>query len=128
MGLSKHDSHIFAFALSQIPFDQIMDCDIVEPAGNTCICIVNTLHYVHVDTASSPRQNGEHELTIVGLQNPVGFKKVVWAMKRASLPATSRNALDRGLEAVAPDEGSNPSTSEDVTTLLRDIRDDATTQ
>lgn len=79
---------------------------------------MNTLHHVHVDTASSP-QNGQHEVTIAGLQNPQAFKKLVWAMKRAALPP-QRNTLERGLEAAAENHGS----SEDVATLLRDIRDE----
>jgi hypothetical protein len=97
----------------------------VEPAGNTCLCIVNTLHQVHVDTASSsPSQNNcQHDLTIAGLHNPQAFKKLVWAMKRANnvVPSAPRGntVLDRGLTAAE----TNPS-SEDVATLLRDIRDE----
>jgi hypothetical protein len=99
----------------------------VEPAGNTCLCIVNTLHQVHVDTASSsPSQNsGQHDLTIAGLHSPQAFKKLVWAMKRANnvVPSAPRGntVLDRGLAAAAE---TNPSSSEDVATLLRDIRDE----
>jgi hypothetical protein len=98
----------------------------VEPAGNTCLCIVNTLHQVHVDTASSsPSQNNcQHDLTIAGLHNPQAFKKLVWAMKRANnvVPSAPRGntVLDRGLAAAE----TNPSSSEDVATLLRDIRDE----
>jgi hypothetical protein len=96
----------------------------VEPAGNTCLCIVNTLHQVHVDTASSsPSQNNcQHDLTIAGLHNPQAFKKLVLAMKRANnVPSAPRGntVLDRGLDAAE----TNPS-SEDVATLLRDIRDE----
>lgn len=63
-----------------IPFDHITDCSIEEPAGNTCLWIPNTLHTVKIDTASS--EKSQHELTIVGLKDPVAFKRLVWAMKR----------------------------------------------
>jgi hypothetical protein len=114
----------------QIPFDQITDCDIVEPAGNTCLCIVNVLHQVHVDTASSsPSQtSGQHDLTISGLQNPQAFKKLVWAMKREAngrRPAPqSGNVLDRGLAAVNAAGNDDNASSDDVAALLRDIRDE----
>lgn len=70
-----------------IPFDKITDCDIIEPAGATCCCIDNVLSSVSVDTASSGQINPEsgrkmHELSLVGLKDPMGFKKLVWSMKR----------------------------------------------
>jgi hypothetical protein len=91
------------------------------------MCIVNVLHQVHVDTASSsPSQtSGQHDLTISGLQNPQAFKKLVWAMKRETngrRPAPRGNVLDRGLAAVN-DNDDNAST-DDVAALLRDIRDE----
>ena len=66
-----------------VPFDKITDCDIVEPAGNSCLCIPNILMDVHVDTASSGSDGKPHELVLSGLKDAHGFKKLVWAMKRA---------------------------------------------
>ena len=42
----------------------------------------NTLHVVNVDTASGNRDEGGHELSLVGLVAPEEFKKDVWQMKR----------------------------------------------
>jgi hypothetical protein len=96
----------------------ITDCDIVEPAGNTCICIPQTLYSVHLKTASSDRNR--NELNIQGLKDPHSFKKLVWAMKRA----TTGGATSSLLEAFTMvDRGSNNNTDE-VATLLREIRDE----
>merc|ERR1712154_44572 len=57
-----------------VPFDKITDCDIEEPAGNSCFCVKNVLATVNVDTASSGQ--GERELKISGLKDPHGFKKL----------------------------------------------------
>jgi hypothetical protein len=100
-----------------VPFDKITDCDIEEPAGNTCICITNVLSTVNVDTASSGTE-GKKELKLAGLKDPHSFKKLVWAMKRAQqqgaspMTAASIPASDRGLEV------------EEVSSLLREIRDE----
>jgi len=105
----------------QVPFDKITDCDIVEPAGNTCFCVPNTLHTVHVDTASSDKER--HELTISGLRDPTAFKKLVWAMKREYHPAYAR--LPPAVDAVGRgDTKSDSGGSGDVATLLREIRDE----
>lgn len=42
-----------------VPFDKITDCDIEEPAGNTCIVIRNVLTTVNIDTASSGQRRSE---------------------------------------------------------------------
>jgi hypothetical protein len=106
-----------------VPFDKITDCDIGEPAGNTCLCIENVLTVVNVDTASSGTE-GRKELRISGLKDPHSFKKLVWAMKRSqrggmafaqSAPSALQMA-DRQLQQSGADE--------DVATLLRDIRDE----
>jgi hypothetical protein len=132
-----------------IPFDHITDCSIEEPAGNTCLWIPNTLHTVQIDTASSERS--QHELTIVGLKDPVAFKRLVWAMKRhyhpgrpdpmataataaaapASAVAVSNNnssnnaAMERALTSLAS-ASSSPSGDDPtvVAALLREIRDE----
>jgi hypothetical protein len=134
-----------------IPFDHITDCSIEEPAGNTCLWIPNTLHTVQIDTASS--EKSQHELTIVGLKDPVAFKRLVWAMKRhyhpgrpdpmatataaaaapASTVAASNNnnnnnnnaAMERALTSLA--SSSSTQSGEDpnvVAALLREIRDE----
>lgn len=102
---------------SQIPFDKITDCDLVEPAGNTCFWIQNTLHTVHIDTAST-RDGQAHELSLYGLKKPNEFKRLVWAMKRRFHPAVAQ--LPAALEMVNNRGG----TEEDVATLLREIRDE----
>jgi hypothetical protein len=91
-----------------IPFDKLTDCDIEEPAGSSgpvCCMVPNTLTIVNVDTASGargpPAQPGMslHELQLVGLKDPHGFKSVVWRMKRsggaaaAALGATGSPAV-----------------------------------
>ena len=109
-----------------VPFDKITDCDVEEPAGNTCLCVPNVLTTVNVDTASSGPE-GRKELKIAGLKDPHSFKKVVWAMKRAQggiavgLASSARapNALEMA-ERQLQQNGAN----EGVATLLRDIRDE----
>jgi hypothetical protein len=94
----------------------ITDCDIVEPAGNTCICIPQTLYSVHLKTASSDRNR--NELDIQGLKDPHSFKKLVWAMKRVTTGGAT-SSLPEALTIV--DRGSN---TDEVATLLREIRDE----
>ncbi len=89
-----------------VPFDKITDCDVVEPAGNSCLCVANILSIVNIDTASSGT-DGRKELRLAGLKNPHGFKKLVWAMKR------SQQAHSKGA-----------STNDEMTSLLREIRDE----
>lgn len=90
----------------------------MEAAGNTCFCVPNTLHSVHIDTANS--REGQHELTIDGLQNPQAFKKLVWAMKRQTAVPAAMGMLDRVVNA----SGGLNNDNGDVATLLRDIRDE----
>ena len=85
-----------------VPFDKITDCDVAEPAGNTCLCVRNVLAVVNVDTASSGN-DGRKELKLAGLKDPHGFKKLVWAMKRAQQKQTSNDSTE-------------------MTSLLREIR------
>ena len=93
-----------------VPFDKITDCDVEEPAGNSCLCIPNVLSIVNVDTASSGT-DGRKEIRLAGLKNPHGFKKLVWAMKRQQ--QRDRSSSDR----VATN-------NEEINTLLREIRDE----
>ena len=108
-----------------MPFDKITDCGVVEPAGNECLCIPRVLFKVRIDTASSSKD--QHELVLAGLKNPHEFKKLVWAMKRTQQQTTSTqqpNALEmmRSMPALA--EGGNAAIGEDITTLLKEIRDE----
>jgi len=99
-----------------VPFDKITDCDIEEPAGNSCFCVPNILFTVNVDTASSGTE-GRKELKLTGLKDPHSFKKLVWAMKRSqqgSAPAPANMEASRGAS----------SSSEEVASLLREIRDE----
>lgn len=117
-----------------VPYDKITDCDIEEPAGNTCLCIPNVLTTVNIDTASSGGPGNHKELKITGLKDPVGFKKLVWAMKRHNaangghglgqqpIMAESMHRGDGGSEA-----GHRPShgqEGESISLLLREIRDE----
>jgi hypothetical protein len=78
-----------------VPYDKMTDCDIEEPAGSSgccCYLVPNTLHVVHIDTASSGVVAVEgkaavqrHELTLRGLVDAEGFKRDVWAMKRGEV-------------------------------------------
>ena len=107
-----------------IPFDKITDCDITEAAGATCCCIDNVYSVVSVDTASSGNVNPDngarmHELTIAGLKDPLGFKKLVWSMKRATAAgggqvyaAPSLGMMDRGFG------------NDDTNQILKDIRNE----
>jgi hypothetical protein len=103
-----------------IPFDKITDCDIVEPAGNTCLIIENILSTVHVDTASSGSDGKKHELQIAGLRDPHSFKKLVWAMKRQQDGSTANGRAMSAMEMIV-----RGSTADDgVSSLLREIRDE----
>lgn len=102
-----------------VPFDKITDCDIEEPAGNSCFCVPNILTVVNVDTASSGAE-GEKELVLSGLKDPHTFKKLVWAMKRSQQQA--RGAAPTTANAVMADRGNN--NSDEMAGLLREIRDE----
>lgn len=112
-----------------VPFDKITDCDIVEPAGNECICIPRVLMKVIVDTASS--SGTKHDLAISGLKDPHAFKQLVWAMKRARRtadtsvpPATSSMLMERGTTTSSQQQGSSSADAAGVATLLQEIRDE----
>eukprot|EP00568_Trieres_chinensis_P004233 CAMPEP_0183297764 /NCGR_PEP_ID=MMETSP0160_2-20130417/4967_1 /TAXON_ID=2839 ORGANISM="Odontella Sinensis, Strain Grunow 1884" /NCGR_SAMPLE_ID=MMETSP0160_2 /ASSEMBLY_ACC=CAM_ASM_000250 /LENGTH=305 /DNA_ID=CAMNT_0025459649 /DNA_START=45 /DNA_END=962 /DNA_ORIENTATION=- len=120
-----------------VPYDKITDCDIEEPAGNTCICVKNVLATVNIDTASSGGPHQKHELQISGLKDPHGFKRLVWAMKRmnvghvSSLGASSAvppvaSSISRGGDNGAEGVGTNEinHTGDSVALLLREIRDE----
>jgi hypothetical protein len=106
-----------------VPFDKITDCDIEEPAGNSCICITNILTTVNVDTASSGNE-GRKELKIAGLKDPHSFKKLVWAMKRnqgMGLPLPNRAPASLAMADRHLQQGGS---DEDVACILKDIRDE----
>jgi hypothetical protein len=107
-----------------VPFDKITDCDIEEPAGNTCFCIPNILMKVNVDTASSGSQEHRHQLRITGLKDPYKFKKLVWAMKRANGNGGigSSNWKVPVVTSLEMTERKVDGNEESVATLLRDIR------
>lgn len=116
-------SHNNRYALPfAVPFDKITDCDVAEPAGNSCLCIENVLSTVNIDTASSG--HGRHELQICGLKDPHSFKKLVWAMKRNS--GCTRALLDSIPQALEKKKGNNDqvASAANVSTLLREIRDE----
>jgi hypothetical protein len=130
MGFGFHDKRPTCWGTScsdagkkskTIPFDQITDCDIVEPAGNTCLWIPNTLYQVNINTASSGSDSNRNELTLTGLRDPVAFKKLVWAMKRngSGSSAQGPSMVNRDGGAVAQQDP-----SETTAVLLREIRDE----
>jgi hypothetical protein len=97
----------------------ITDCDIVEPAGNECICIPRVLFKVRIDTASSSKE--QHELVITGLRDPHSFKKLVWAMKR--MQQLQHHPYPNTREMTSNDAVGN-SINNDISSLLREIRDE----
>ena len=114
-----------------VPYDKITDCDIEEPAGNTCLCIPNVLTTVIIDTASSGGPGNHKELKITGLKDPAGFKKLVWAMKRHTAKSLSHHqpilaeSMHRGGENNdKPDQTSPSQEGESISLLLREIRDE----
>ena len=122
-----------------VPFDKITDCDISEPAGNSCLFIPNVLMVVNVDTASSGGEGKRHELVIKGLKDPYSFKKLVWAMKRSrevgglgyrapTATATVEMASSSRATASVPTQAqlleAGCSSDENISGLLRDIRDE----
>lgn len=85
-----------------------------------------------MDTASSGQ--GLRELKIAGLKDPHGFKKLVWAMKRAQANHTVSGAGGAGANSLKLNSGvpqalemldrKGDTTNEDVSMLLREIRDE----
>lgn len=109
-----------------VPFDKITDCDLVDPAGNSCCIIPNVLYVVNVDTASSGGGGKQYELRIAGLRHPEKFKALVWAMKRQrdnnlggayKAPPPQLEMTERNQQLLS---GGSSDTS--VKTLLKDIR------
>jgi len=100
-----------------VPYDKITDCDIIEPAGNQCLCCIpRVLYSVNVDTASSNQT--QHELQIAGLKEPHRFKKLVWAMKRSY--GSSRTNQAHNVSGVGADGNVNI----EMLSILREIRDE----
>lgn len=91
-----------------IPFDKLTDCDIEEPAGAVgplCCMVPRVLHTVNIDTASSGQMMGpegrpmvKHELQVVGLHDPHGFKSLVWRMKRTQLAQNGGAGISSGVK------------------------------
>jgi len=107
-----------------VPYDKITDCDICEPAGNSCLCIPNVLVTVHIDTASSGGESKRHELVISGLKDAYSFKKLVWAMKRSKeYEAPSVKASAAEISSMLNNTVAN-GCSQEIPGLLRDIRDE----
>jgi len=105
-----------------VPFDKITDCDIQEPAGNTCCCVKNVLYTIKIDTASSGARDANGiavpELAISGLKDPYRFKKLVWAMKRS----TASHAAPAEQVAI-PVVVSQTSQPNEISQLLKEVRD-----
>ena len=81
-----------------VPFDKITDCDVEEPAGaELCGIVPKTLFTVNVDTASGAGGHGGHELSILGLKDPHGFKKMVRAVKRGEYVATVADGVKQSV-------------------------------
>lgn len=97
----------------------------VEAAGKTLVWIPNVLHEVHVDTASSNGHRGKcgHDLSLIGLKDPHGFQRLVWAMKREQQQGMASVNMRRGEDSVA---SLNATTNSDtqMMTVLQDIREE----
>jgi len=75
-----------------IPYDQIQDIVIKEPAGSVCCCVQRVLTTVEVSSASA---NGP-QLVIEGLSDPMSFRDNVLKCKRDIIMAAgvSTNSHD----------------------------------
>jgi len=107
-----------------VPFDKITDCDITEPAGATCFCVDNVLSVVNIDTASGGGggDGPSHELILQGLKEPYNFKKLVWAMKRATAQGGISKLPTTSAPPVAQSAMNRGESNEDTNAILRDIR------
>jgi hypothetical protein len=94
----------------------ITGCEINDPTGHTCVFFLNQPSGVYVN-GGSDRIN-QCQLSITGLKDPHAFKRLVLAVKRAYHPAAA--SLPRALDII----GRGQETNEDVTALLRDIREE----
>jgi hypothetical protein len=65
-----------------VPLDKITNVDIMEPAGNTCCCVRNTLTTVKLSSTSS--ELGGYSLVLCGLKEPYKFKNYIMETKRAN--------------------------------------------
>lgn len=109
--------------LLSVPFAQITDCEIQEPAGNTCIVVRNVLTTVSIDTASSGTE-GKKELRLAGLKDAHAFKRLVWAMKRAQGNPMNAYGANQGASALTSSAVEATSGDGSVSALLREIRDE----
>lgn len=113
-----------------VPFDKITDCDIEEPAGNSCLCVPNILCTVNIDTASSGggSEGTKHELRLAGLKDPHSFKKLVWAMKRSQQQQRHAGPVAHTVTNRGGRNSSNDNANgEELAVLLREIRDELRT-
>ena len=104
----------------------------VEAAGKTLVWIPNVLHEIRIDTASScnGRRGGRcgHDLTLVGLKDPHGFQRLVWAMKREQ--QQQQQQQQRHQQGAVASSFLNASTTnnnndpQQMVTLLQDIREE----
>merc|ERR1711974_402121 len=80
-----------------IPYDRVQDVRLEEPAGNYCICFPFKIPFVSVQTAGGSvghvqtwmpgkefqqGQIGVSELELWGLDDAVGFRNMVFDMKK----------------------------------------------
>jgi hypothetical protein len=101
--------------VTQIPFDRINSLEITDEAPNTCVCIVSPLSTVEIKSGEAKQQ----DLIILGLQDPHVFRKAVLALKNYYHPPEASLT-----QAMAIVERDTQSTSDNVTSLLREVRDE----
>ena len=78
------------------------------------------LHEVNIDTASNGRGGRcGHDLTLIGLKDPHGFQRLVWAMKREQQQRQQQGTIVSSSLNESTTSNSDPQT---MLTLLQDIR------
>ena len=100
----------------QIPLDQISECIVDDPEGDTCLFIQNNLSTVRIDSQIERKYN-QPELKIAGLRDPYAFRRAVLGLKREYHPPVAR--LPGALHSIERDVQ-----TAEVTEVLRDIRDE----
>jgi len=115
--------------VKMIPFENISNCVVQEPSGNTCCLIVNILTTVKIDLQTN-------QFCIVGLRNPRAFLRLLWAMKHnhavqvgalMGAPILQQTVYDAVISQTNDTAATTSTTGGDpieVTNLLREIRDE----
>mmetsp|Transcript_110937 Transcript_110937/g.214844 ORF Transcript_110937/g.214844 Transcript_110937/m.214844 type:complete len:229 (+) Transcript_110937:88-774(+) len=114
--------------VTTIPYSNITDCYVVEPAGTACCCCIrNVLATVYIHTApgrgtSSIGSRRLPDLVLEGLFEPLEFQQTLWAMKRED--GAGRKEKKASFEGPSKDkEGSNTDVLQEIRDELRSVKD-----